>query len=118
MAGKKKIPVEAHEQIQKLNEAGMSYAALAAEYNVDARTISRICKPEKYNKEKERMRQYYKGSSTSIINTRKENQRVFRLVLSRSKDGDIISFLESKENINDYLRTLIRSDMEQTNKSE
>jgi hypothetical protein len=41
----------------------------------------------------------------------KNNVRRFTLKLSRV-DADLIEFLDSKENINGYLKTLIRNDKE------
>ena len=42
---------------------------------------------------------------------RKENTRVFKIRLSRNIDGDMIEFLESKENKQGYIKELIRADM-------
>ena len=37
--------------------------------------------------------------------------RVFRINAEREKDKDIIEWLESKGNINEYLKSLIRNDI-------
>ncbi len=42
---------------------------------------------------------------------RKENTRVFKIRLSRNIDGDMIEFLESKDNKQGYIKELIREDM-------
>ena len=114
MAGRKKLSDEAREEAIKLRKKGLSYVAIAERYGVDYRTIYRICEPEKYTQEKIKNRQYNKNCSKAILNTRKENQRLFRLSLTRSTDGDIIEHLESKDNMSDYLRMLIRKDMDNT----
>lgn len=42
---------------------------------------------------------------------RKENTRVFKIRLFRNTDGDMIEFLEAKENKQGYIKELIREDM-------
>lgn len=37
--------------------------------------------------------------------------KAVKLLLNKEKDQDIILFLESKTNVNGYLKSLIRSDM-------
>lgn len=111
MAGRKKLSDEQRIKIRQLNASGMNYAALAAAYNVDYRTISRICNPQKYLKEKEKNRQYNKDNKDSVLRTRKETQRFFQLRLTKSKDSAIVRHLEAKDNVNDYLKTLILKDM-------
>ena len=42
----------------------------------------------------------------------RENQRQFMLKVNRKIDPDMIDWLESKENVQAYLKDLIRKDME------
>ena len=42
----------------------------------------------------------------------RENQRQFMLKVNRKIDPDMIDWLESKENVQSYLKDLIRKDME------
>lgn len=37
--------------------------------------------------------------------------KAVKLLLNKEKDSDIILFLESKKNVNGYLKSLIRQDM-------
>lgn len=114
MSGRQKLSDEEREEARRLNrEEGLSYAALAVRYKVDYRTISRICNPERYEEEKKRNAEYNKKSKNKILNTRKTNQRTILLLLTHSLDSDIIRFLDAKDNVNGYLKTLIRKDMEE-----
>lgn len=45
------------------------------------------------------------------INYIKTKCTAFKLLLNNEKDEDIILFLESKTNVNGYLKSLIRQDM-------
>lgn len=38
--------------------------------------------------------------------------RRFVITLNRNYDGDMIDFLESKDNVRQYLKTLVRKDMD------
>lgn len=42
----------------------------------------------------------------------KQNQRQFMLKVNRKTDPDMVAWLESKENVQAYLKDLIRADME------
>ena len=47
----------------------------------------------------------------------KQNQRQFMLKVNRKTDHDMVDWLESQENVQAYLKDLIRKDMEsRTNK--
>lgn len=47
----------------------------------------------------------------------KQNQRQFMLKVNRKTDPDMVDWLESQENVQAYLKDLIRKDMEaRTNK--
>lgn len=58
----------------------------------------------------------YKKRTGYAANKRsqKKNLKMYSLGLSYSTDGDLITYLDSLENRNGYLRELIRSDMEGT----
>ena len=115
MSGQKRISDEDRAKIKQLNKNGMSFVALAKEYGVTYQTISRICNPEKYKIQLEKNRQYAITNKEAVLNTRKRNQRRFSIVFTKSIDTEIIKHLETKENINDYIRTLILKDMAQNN---
>ena len=42
----------------------------------------------------------------------RENQRQFMLKVNKKLDPDMVAWLESKENVQAYLKDLIRKDME------
>ena len=51
-------------------------------------------------------------SKYSYLNKwRKENTRVYKIRLSKNVDGDMIEFMESKDNKQGYIKELIREDM-------
>lgn len=112
MAGRKKLTDADREEIIRLNKAGLSYDALAIRFDVHYNTINRICNPEKYQLQKERNVESNRKNRGSVLKSRKENQRFFSLGLTKETDGDMIDHLEKKENVNAYLKSVIRSDME------
>ena len=111
MAAPKKLTDEQRQEIIKQRKAGASYAALAYQYGVHWQTISRICNPSKYEKQKKINIKSNKKNSKTIINTRAQNQKYYTLVLTKSLDKEIIDHLDKVENVNSYLVTLIRKDM-------
>lgn len=114
MSGRKKLSDADRERIRRLHKDGLSYSAIAAQYDVDYRTISRTCNPEKYAEELKRNKEYSKKSKRKILDTRKANQRRYYLLLTRATDGDVINFLDGQGNINQYLKSLILKDMRET----
>jgi len=118
MAAPKKLTDEQREEVRRLNKAGQSYAALAARYNVSFNTILRICRPEVYEDVKKKNLEISKrGSSTErFMKTRKETQKRYELVLSKTADEHLIDFLSTKESVNGYLKQLVQDDYEYTHK--
>lgn len=119
MAGNPKLSQADREEIRRLNEEdGLSYAALAVRYDVSYPTISRICNPDKYEEQKKRNIESNRKNMQKILLQRKESQRVFNITLTRSKDGDMISHLDSQDNVSGYLKSLIRKDMDASSSSQ
>ena len=109
--GKKKLSDEDRAEILRLKEeAGYSLAALANRFDVSYQTIYRVCNPEKYKEAKKKHLEYRKRNPLSY-QERKERARRYDFSLSRSVDGEMIAYLDQKENLSDYLKTLIREDM-------
>jgi len=111
IAAPKKLTDQQRQEIIQLRKEGFSYAALAGQYNVDWRTISRICNPAKYEKEKKQNIEYNKKASEKIFATRANNQKYYKLVLTKDLDEEIIVHLSTKKNVNRYVLDLIRKDM-------
>lgn len=59
-------------------------------------------------KEKEKLKAVYKYRANWV----KESKRRFEIRVDVKKEQDIISWLESKENVNNYIKELLREDME------
>lgn len=115
MASRQKLTDDMRNEIRRLHsENGLSYTSIAEQYPVSPKTASRICNPEKYAEEKQHNEEYRKRNMHKILDRRKESQREFHLRLSYSKDADMIDHLEAMDNVNGYLRTIIRRDMEDT----
>ena len=114
MAGKQKLSDEDREEIRRLHkEEGLSYANLAEIYKVNYRTISRVCNPDKYEQQKQKNLEYNKKNMQKIVRTRKANNREYFLRLSKAKDGRMINHLDSKDNVNGYLKSIIQKDMDE-----
>lgn len=112
MAGRKKLTDEQRAEIIRLyNEDKLSYKNIAALFDVNWRTISRIINPEAYEEEKKRNVEYNKKNSKQIIANQKKNTRSYHLRFTQSTEGDVIEHLDSKENLNGYLKDIIRQDM-------
>ena len=47
----------------------------------------------------------------------RENQRQFMLKVNRKLEPDMVTWLESKDNVQAYLKELIRKDMEESKSS-
>lgn len=58
-------------------------------------------------KEQEKLKAVYKYRANWV----KESKRRFEIRVDVKKEQDIVSWLESKENINIYIKELIRKDM-------
>ena len=62
----------------------------------------------------------FKGRSAASIASQKQyfklHKEQFSLVFNKEKDKDIIEKLDSMDNWTDYIRTLIRQDMEREKK--
>ena len=113
MASRQTLTEDMRSEIKRLHdESGQSYTSLAEQYSVSPKTVARICNPEKYAEEKQRNEEYRKRNIHKILDRRKKAQREFHLRLSYAKDTDMIDHLDSLANVNGYLRTIIRRDME------
>jgi len=58
-----------------------------------------------------------KDRTQYMIDYIKQNQRQFMLKVNRIHDPEMIEWLESKENIQAYLKQLIRADMENSTRT-
>ena len=47
------------------------------------------------------------------VNYIRNNCKWIKLLLNRKKDADIIEYLSTKNNVNGYLKSLIRNDMKE-----
>ncbi len=70
------------------------------------------------NKQTRRSKPYSEWTKEAYDNFRdyqikyyKENYRTFTIKLNRDKDGDIVDYLESKENIANWVREKARKDL-------
>lgn len=112
MAAPKKLTDKQRHEIIKQRKEGASYAALAYQYEVHWQTISRICNPSKYETQKKMNIASNKKNAKTITKTRANNQKYYRLVLTKALDEEIIDHLNKVENVNSYLIDLIRKDMQ------
>lgn len=111
MAAPKKLTDEQRQEIIKQRKEGASYAALAYQYDVHWRTISRICNPSKYEKQKKINIASNKKNAKTITKMRANNQKSYTLVLTKAHEEEIINHLSKVDNVNSYLIDLIRKDM-------
>ena len=93
-------------EIRKAHDAGVPYAALAAQHGVSSATIMRVCRPDIYEKQK-----YQADNVKKIIDARKGVYKSYRLALHTENDAKIIKQLDKQDNVTDYVRQLVTSDI-------
>lgn len=111
MAAPKKLTDQQRQEIIQRRKEGESYAALAYHYDVHWQTISRICNPSKYEKQKKMNIASNKKNAKTIMKTRANNQKYYMLVLTKTLEEEVIEHLSKIENVNGYIIDLIRKDM-------
>lgn len=114
--GKSKLTDEQRESIrQARNLEGVPYYILAQEYGVSARTIERICEPEKYEKQKQSNLNSQKRNYHKIRESQKNTYSRYQLKLHKENDADLITKLEEQESVNGYIKVLIKKDIDTEN---
>ena len=98
-------------EIRKAHDAGVPYAALAAQHGVSSATIMRVCRPDIYEKQKAANRKYQADNVKKIIDARKGVYKSYRLALHTENDAKIIKQLDKQDNVTDYVRQLVTSDI-------
>ena len=111
MVRQQRFTEEEKAEIQKAHDAGVPYAALAAQHGVSAATIMRICRPDIYEKQKAANRKYQSKNVKKIIDARKGVYKSYRLSLHTENDATIIKHLDKQENVTAYVRQLVTSDI-------
>ena len=53
------------------------------------------------------------ANSEYMVNYEKENLRQIRLKINRKTEPDLLAWVEKQENVQGYIKELIRKDMEQ-----
>lgn len=104
-----RIKDEIREKIIKDYETGQySYATLAAKYGVSPTSIGRIVNPEYQERERERskirQRNYEQPKPKYMVNLR-----------FYEKDQDLLDKVKSVDNIQTYVKDLIRKDISKEN---
>lgn len=113
MAGRRKLSdVQRAEILQLHDKEGMTFAELADRYQVNWRTIARICHPEKYAAELARNAEYNRQNAQSLYARSKETSCVFHFRLSHSSNKEMIAHLNAQSNVSDYLRDLVQKDID------
>ena len=100
-----RIKDETRKEIIADYKTGMySYAALAAKYNISSTSVGRIVNPEYEEREREkskiRQRNYEQPKPNYTVNLR-----------FYDKDQDVIEKVKSVDNIQTYIKGLIRKDI-------
>ncbi len=112
MAGRRKLSDAQRAEILQLHDKeGMTFAELADRYQVNWRTIARICHPAKYEAELARNAEYNRQNAQTLYERSKETSSVFHFRLSHSANKEMIAHLRSQSNVSDYLRDLVQKDM-------
>lgn len=93
------------ESLVKDYESGkFSYSSLAAKYGISRTSVGRIVNPSLYEKEKEKNRDRNKG----YVNPHYQKPLLIRLY---KKDKDIEDHLNNVDNVQAYIKELIRKDI-------
>ena len=111
MAPRSKLTEEERDEIRRLHKLKLPYAALAGKYDVSSRTISRICHPDAYERQKESNRKYQSENVGKINSKRQKNYQTYRLSFHLINDEAVIHQLSKQENVQDYVRKLIMDDI-------
>lgn len=108
------------EQRNEIREAFIKdhapYSVLADKYNVSKNTILRICNPEKYEKQLEANKEYRKKNKDKINENIKNNYSKYTFIFHNVNDKDILKKINEQDNVSEYLKNLIKKDIEETNK--
>ena len=94
------------------HEDGCPKQKLAEMYGVSYNTIRRICDPALYEEQKLANKEYKIKNKAKIRETDKNNFYRPALKFHKINDRAIIAKLESQDNLNDYIRSLIMKDIE------
>lgn len=87
-------------------------------YGVCAMTIERIINDPDGSRYREQKSERAKNSRSQLNKYRRENNKQIIFRLHKQKDAELIAFIESKENIRQYLCKLIKEDMEKEKQNE
>ncbi len=108
---KGKLSEKDKKKIRRLSKEGYRPSALAAMFNVSTTTIHRVKNPVYYDNVLESSKEYQRNNATRIRRDLAKKRRNFMLSFSLENDADVIERLEAKANVNDYIRTLVRNDL-------
>ena len=110
---KRKLTDEQIDEILKARkEHNTSFSVLAKQYDVSSNTILRICNPEKYKNQLNANKIYQEQNKEKIKDNKRNNYTRFELLLHNSKDSQIISALNIQKNVTEYIKSLIKKDIE------
>ena len=108
------------EQRNEIREAHIKdyapYSVLAVKYNVSRNTILRICHPEKYKQQLKSNQEYRKKNKDKINENLKNNYTKYYFTVHNEIYKDIVNKLNEQENISEYLKNLVKRDIEESNK--
>ena len=108
-----KLTDNQREDIRRLhNEVGVTYKDLALQFEVSYNTILRICNPDIYQKHLQGARKYQKENQKKIVDNNRAKLRRYFVVFNKQDDAEVISHIDAKENMSQYIKDLIVSDME------
>ena len=113
---KSKLTEEDKLRIRNLREEhGLSYAVLAAHFQVSPMTINRVCNPKIAEKQaadtKLNRPKYYAKAAASD----KASYRSFSFKFHRTNDCQVIEQLVRQENKSEYIRDLVMQDIDRQN---
>ena len=112
MAIKHRLSDKSRAEIRALRQQGHTNKALAIQFGVSEQTIIRICRPDLYEKNLESNKRYQNKNSKQIYQACKANSKTYKLELHKINDADIINYLDSRDNVQGYLRSMIVNDIE------
>lgn len=112
MVRQQKFTEDEKEDIRKAHDAGVPYKALAVKHDVSSATIMRICRPEIYEKQLAANRKYQANNIKKINAARKVTYKNYRLSFRSDNDAAVIDHLDKQENVTDYVRQLVTSDID------
>ena len=110
--GKYKLKKEQIEKIPEMKDLGFSDQEIGDKFGVSRATIYRYRSPAAYARHKERAKEYSAEHATAMWHARKTTRMEIRLSFHRENDKKVIAKLESVDNIQDYVRSLILKDIE------